>query len=204
MPPKLWSWRPCQLIAARVLSVGAHMITPLPGGWDEKPGSATLPFFGVVPAIVDENGKEITESPAEGYLCIKQVRTTLWGRWQPAVMMFSYKISRIQVASRISSRFLIRLTKLIIFGGVSCGYSLGQALACVCQLMGVESSVPHVATSLTEAQWLVTLGVAFHHSHGVRGPGPLRDHLLRTLQGLLLLRWPSAARPCIHARSDGQ
>mmetsp|Transcript_8924 Transcript_8924/g.26779 ORF Transcript_8924/g.26779 Transcript_8924/m.26779 type:complete len:721 (-) Transcript_8924:858-3020(-) len=51
---------------------GAHMITPLPGGWDEKPGSATLPFFGVVPAIVDENGKEITESPAEGYLCIKQ------------------------------------------------------------------------------------------------------------------------------------
>lgn len=49
------------------------MIMPLPGGWDEKPGSATLPFFGVIPLIVDEKGNEITESPAEGYLCIKQV-----------------------------------------------------------------------------------------------------------------------------------
>ena len=33
---------------------GGHMITPLPGLWDEKPGSATLPFFGVVPVILDE------------------------------------------------------------------------------------------------------------------------------------------------------
>jgi acetyl-CoA synthetase len=33
------------------------MITPLPAAWPEKPGSATLPFFGVVPAIVNEKGE---------------------------------------------------------------------------------------------------------------------------------------------------
>jgi hypothetical protein len=52
---------------------GGHMITPLPGAWAEKPGSATLPFFGVIPAILDpETGKEL-EGEAEGVLCIKQV-----------------------------------------------------------------------------------------------------------------------------------
>jgi acetyl-CoA synthetase len=38
----------------------------------QKPGSATLPFFGVVPAVVDEKGNEL-EGACEGYLCIKQV-----------------------------------------------------------------------------------------------------------------------------------
>lgn len=38
---------------------GAHMITPLPGAWEEKPGSATLPFFGVQPVIVDDKGNEL-------------------------------------------------------------------------------------------------------------------------------------------------
>lgn len=52
---------------------GGHMITPLPGAWAEKPGSATLPFFGVLPAILDpESGKEL-DGEAEGVLCIKQV-----------------------------------------------------------------------------------------------------------------------------------
>ena len=36
---------------------GGHMITPLPGVTDLKPGSATLPFFGVEPALVDADGK---------------------------------------------------------------------------------------------------------------------------------------------------
>ena len=36
---------------------GGHMITPLPAAWPEKPGSATLPFFSVVPAIVNEKGE---------------------------------------------------------------------------------------------------------------------------------------------------
>ncbi|KAL8134170.1 hypothetical protein AgCh_009288 [Apium graveolens] len=49
---------------------GGFMITPLPGAWPQKPGSATLPFFGVQPVIVDEKGKEI-EGECSGYLCIK-------------------------------------------------------------------------------------------------------------------------------------
>ncbi|RYD80273.1 MAG: acetate--CoA ligase, partial [Verrucomicrobiaceae bacterium] len=38
---------------------GGHMITPLPGATPLKPGSATLPFFGVDAAIVDDDGKEV-------------------------------------------------------------------------------------------------------------------------------------------------
>ncbi|XP_024991801.1 acetyl-coenzyme A synthetase, chloroplastic/glyoxysomal-like isoform X2 [Cynara cardunculus var. scolymus] len=49
---------------------GGFMITPLPGAWPQKPGSATFPFFGVQPVIVDENGKEL-EGECSGYLCIK-------------------------------------------------------------------------------------------------------------------------------------
>ena len=61
---------------------GGHMITPLPGAVDTKPGSATLPFFGVQPAIVDNEGLEL-EGAAEGNLVIKdswpgQARS-IWG-----------------------------------------------------------------------------------------------------------------------------
>jgi len=49
---------------------GAHMLTPLPGAIDLKPGSATLPFFGVQPALVDAEGKEIIGA-GEGNLVIK-------------------------------------------------------------------------------------------------------------------------------------
>ncbi|XP_042470398.1 acetyl-coenzyme A synthetase, chloroplastic/glyoxysomal-like [Zingiber officinale] len=49
---------------------GGFMITPLPGAWPQKPGSATFPFFGVQPVIVDEKGNEI-EGECSGYLCIK-------------------------------------------------------------------------------------------------------------------------------------
>ncbi|HHO68422.1 MAG TPA: acetate--CoA ligase [Gammaproteobacteria bacterium] len=48
---------------------GGHMITPLPGATDLKPGSATRPFFGVVPALVDNDGN-ILEGEAEGNLVI--------------------------------------------------------------------------------------------------------------------------------------
>ncbi|MDA0977126.1 MAG: acetate--CoA ligase [Proteobacteria bacterium] len=58
---------------------GGIMITPLPGATALKPGSATLPFFGVKPVILDENGKEI-EGAASGNLAISgswpgQIRT---------------------------------------------------------------------------------------------------------------------------------
>jgi len=49
---------------------GAHMLTPLPGAIALKPGSATVPFFGVQPALLDTEGKEI-HGAGEGNLVIK-------------------------------------------------------------------------------------------------------------------------------------
>ena len=58
---------------------GGIMITPLPGATALKPGSATRPFFGVKPVLLDEKGQEI-EGPGSGNLAIKgswpgQIRT---------------------------------------------------------------------------------------------------------------------------------
>ena len=63
---------------------GGHMITPLPGATPTKPGSATTPFFGVQPVVLDpHSGREIHEAEAEGVLAIRdswpgQMRT-VWG-----------------------------------------------------------------------------------------------------------------------------
>jgi acetyl-CoA synthetase len=58
------------------------MIAPLPGAIDLKPGSATKPFFGIVPQIVDADGK-VLDGPAEGNLCMAQSwpgqMRTVWG-----------------------------------------------------------------------------------------------------------------------------
>ena len=61
---------------------GGHMITPLPGATALKPGSATFPFFGVEPKLVDAEGA-VLDGPAEGNLVIArswpgQMRT-VWG-----------------------------------------------------------------------------------------------------------------------------
>jgi len=50
---------------------GGILITPLPGAIDVKPGSATLPFFGIEPCIVDDDGNEL-EGTCAGALCIKR------------------------------------------------------------------------------------------------------------------------------------
>ena len=50
---------------------GGILITPLPGATRLKPGSATRPFFGIVPQIVDANGK-VLEGAATGNLCIAE------------------------------------------------------------------------------------------------------------------------------------
>ena len=50
---------------------GGILITPLPGAIDIKPGMATLPFFGVQPVLVDDEGKEFKDTVASGALCIK-------------------------------------------------------------------------------------------------------------------------------------
>ncbi len=48
---------------------GGILITPLPGATDLKPGSATKPFFGVLPVLVDNEGQELSGA-TEGNLCI--------------------------------------------------------------------------------------------------------------------------------------
>jgi acetyl-CoA synthetase len=63
---------------------GGHIITPLPGAIPTKPGSATVPFFGVQPVVLDPaTAHVLTEVACEGVLCIAdswpgQMRT-LWG-----------------------------------------------------------------------------------------------------------------------------
>ncbi|MDH3980939.1 MAG: acetate--CoA ligase [Gammaproteobacteria bacterium] len=85
--PEAWEWYYHKVGAARCPIVdtwwqtetGGHMITPVPGATPMKPGSASLPFFGVQPAIVDNDGN-ILEGEAEGNLVIThpwpgQIRT---------------------------------------------------------------------------------------------------------------------------------
>jgi len=50
---------------------GGIMITPLPGAHTLKPGSASRPFFGVEPVILDDDGKEMAQGE-KGKLCIKK------------------------------------------------------------------------------------------------------------------------------------
>ncbi|UTW10043.1 acetate--CoA ligase [Marinobacterium rhizophilum] len=61
---------------------GGIMITPLPGATDTKPGSATRPFFGVQPALVDNEGNEL-EGAVDGNLVIKDSwpgqSRSIWG-----------------------------------------------------------------------------------------------------------------------------
>jgi acetyl-CoA synthetase len=80
--PEAWEWyydvvgeRRCPIVDTWwQTETGGIMITPLPGATDLKPGSATLPFFGVKPALVDETGTVIEASEAKGNL----VLTTSW------------------------------------------------------------------------------------------------------------------------------
>ncbi len=61
---------------------GAIMISPLPGAIPQKPGSGTLPFFGIVPKVVDDSGREVGVDEG-GKLVITQpwpsMLRTLWG-----------------------------------------------------------------------------------------------------------------------------
>ncbi|KAF4076512.1 hypothetical protein AMELA_G00215990 [Ameiurus melas] len=50
---------------------GGHVLSPLPAATPLKPGSATLPFFGVQPTILNEHGEEL-EGEAEGYLVFRK------------------------------------------------------------------------------------------------------------------------------------
>ena len=65
---------------------GGIMITPIPFSTPTKPTYATLPFIGIQPAIMDENGDEIKGNQVEGRLCIKfpwpGIARTIWGNHQ--------------------------------------------------------------------------------------------------------------------------
>jgi acetyl-CoA synthetase len=75
--PEAWNWyhrvvgeERCPIVDTWwQTETGGIMITPLPGATPLKPGSATRPFFGVKPMIVDGDGKPL-EGPCEGNLCI--------------------------------------------------------------------------------------------------------------------------------------
>ncbi len=90
--PEAWAWYNTHVGKGKCPIVdtfwqtetGGHIITPIPGAIPQKPGSATKPFFGVKPEVLDAaTGKALKETATEGVLCITdswpgQMRT-LWG-----------------------------------------------------------------------------------------------------------------------------
>ena len=88
--PEAWMWyykligkKRCPIVDTWwQTETGAIMITPLPGATPTKPGSGTLPFFGVVPKVVDDKGDEVPRDSG-GKLVITQpwpsMLRTLWG-----------------------------------------------------------------------------------------------------------------------------
>ncbi|AVV34582.1 acetate--CoA ligase [Cobetia sp. UIB-001] len=97
--PEAWEWfhrvignGNCPLVDTWwQTETGGIMIAPLPGATDLKPGSATLPFFGVQPALVDNEGN-ILEGATEGNLVILdswpgQARS-IWGNHERYVQTY--------------------------------------------------------------------------------------------------------------------
>jgi acetyl-CoA synthetase len=75
--PEAWEWyyrvvgeERCPIVDTWwQTETGGILITPLPGAFDLKPGSATLPFFGIRPALVDNDGK-LLEGATDGNLVL--------------------------------------------------------------------------------------------------------------------------------------
>ncbi|MGK2858223.1 MAG: acetate--CoA ligase [Thermoanaerobaculia bacterium] len=89
--PEVWNWYHDVVGDGRCPVVdtwwqtetGGILITPLPGATPTKPGSATLPFFGIKPVLLDDDGKIVEGNGVKGYLCLDgtwpgQART-IWG-----------------------------------------------------------------------------------------------------------------------------
>jgi acetyl-CoA synthetase len=78
--PEIWQWYHDVVGDGRCAVVdtwwqtetGGILITPLPGATPTKPGSATLPFFGVEPVLVDDQGNEIEGNDVSGNLCLRR------------------------------------------------------------------------------------------------------------------------------------
>ncbi|HEX7185242.1 MAG TPA: acetate--CoA ligase [Thermoanaerobaculia bacterium] len=77
--PEVWLWyhdvvggKRCAVVDTWwQTETGGILITPLPGATPCKPGSATLPFFGVQPVLVDEKGEELAGNNVSGNLCLR-------------------------------------------------------------------------------------------------------------------------------------
>ena len=77
--PEAWEWyyrivgeQRCPIVDTWwQTETGGILITPLPGATALKPGSATRPFFGIEPALLDSNGKEL-DGAVSGNLVIKR------------------------------------------------------------------------------------------------------------------------------------
>ncbi len=75
--PEAWEWYnqhigkgKCPIVDTYwQTETGAHMITPIPGAVGLKPGSATLPFLGVQPVLVDNDGNVVEGNDVSGNLC---------------------------------------------------------------------------------------------------------------------------------------
>jgi len=89
--PEIWRWYHDVVGEGRCAVVdtwwqtetGGILITPLPGVTPTKPGSATLPFFGVKPVVLEGDGKVLEGNDVSGALCLAspwpgQART-VWG-----------------------------------------------------------------------------------------------------------------------------
>ncbi len=77
--PEAWNWYndvvgkgKCPIVDTWwQTETGGHLLTPLPGAITTKPGSATVPFFGIQPVILEPTtGEENTTTEAEGVLCL--------------------------------------------------------------------------------------------------------------------------------------
>jgi acetyl-CoA synthetase len=88
--PEAWMWyhrtigrKRCPIVDTWwQTETGAIMVTPLPGVTPTKPGSATLPFFGVVAKVVDEAGDEVPRNTGGRFVITRpwpSMLRTLWG-----------------------------------------------------------------------------------------------------------------------------
>jgi acetyl-CoA synthetase len=98
--PAAWDWyfenvgkKNCAIVDTYwQTETGGHIGTPLPGATKMKPGSCSLPFFGIKFAIYDEQGKEIETTEAEGRLVVTQpwpgIMRTVYGDHQRALTVY--------------------------------------------------------------------------------------------------------------------
>ncbi len=87
--PEAWIWyheviggKSCPIVDTWwQTETGGMLITPIPGATPTKPGSATLPFFGVVPEVVDDNGKAVPRNSGGKLVIRKPWPGMLRGLW---------------------------------------------------------------------------------------------------------------------------